>query len=60
MIELESEQLQRLIDSNMALFESLERKINHLKGRVRDLERTRSEHIKRFQNLEAEVDTRTA
>lgn len=41
-IELESEQLQRLIDSNIALFESLERKINHLKGRVRALEDSRT------------------
>ena len=51
-IELESEQAQSLVDSMQELFEGLERKINHLKGRVRDLERTRSDHIKRFQALE--------
>jgi len=45
-IELESEQAQRLVEALEETFKELDNKIQHLKGRVRNLELRQKELIK--------------
>lgn len=41
-LELDHEQAQRLIDAMKDMFDDLDRKITHLKGRVKSLEKLNS------------------
>ena len=51
-IEFTSEQIQRVLDATQEMFDTLERKIRHLKGRVRRLEENLDYLLNRVKTLE--------